>query len=95
MGESNVSSDQPRPSGRLESIDRPGPSKQPGTSASGSGFTHEAPPAGPTGADEGNMMSELAENYKYGNKASREIKRLREQASILAAEKLSAEESHA
>ena len=40
-------------------------------------------------------MSELAENYKYGNKASREIKRLREQASILAAEKLSAEESHA
>ncbi|KAK0595049.1 hypothetical protein LWI29_003019 [Acer saccharum] len=41
------------------------------------------------------MMSELAENYKYGNKASREIKRLREQASVLAAEKLSAEESHA
>ncbi|KAK0570811.1 hypothetical protein LWI29_006810 [Acer saccharum] len=41
------------------------------------------------------MMSELAENYKYGNKASREIKHLREQASTLAAEKLSAEESHA
>ncbi|KAK0581705.1 hypothetical protein LWI29_016980 [Acer saccharum] len=142
MGESNVSSDQPRPSGRSESVDRPGPSKQPGPSASGSGFAHEASPAGPTEADEGNvslsdfsateicshlvnndvfigegwghvkgksynrkmkfffnchslMMSELAENYKYGNKASREIKRLREQASILAAEKLSAEESHA
>ncbi|KAK0599479.1 hypothetical protein LWI29_005681 [Acer saccharum] len=41
------------------------------------------------------MMSELAENYKYGNKASRKIKRLLEQASILVAEKLSAEESHA
>ncbi|KAK0577115.1 hypothetical protein LWI29_027927 [Acer saccharum] len=41
------------------------------------------------------MMSELAKNYKHGNKASWEIKRLREQASILAAEKLSAEESHA
>ncbi|KAK0601718.1 hypothetical protein LWI29_026850 [Acer saccharum] len=41
------------------------------------------------------MMSELAENYKYGNKGSRKIKRLREQASILVAEKLSAEESHA
>ena len=41
------------------------------------------------------MMFELAENYKYGNKASREIKRLREQASTLAAEKLSVEESHA
>ncbi|KAK0577698.1 hypothetical protein LWI29_037205 [Acer saccharum] len=142
MGESNVSSDQPRLSGRPESVDRPRPSKQPGTSAFGSGFPHEAPPAGPTGADEGNvsfsdfsateicshlvnndvyigeswghvkgksynrkmefffnchslMMSELAENYKYGNKASREIKCLREQASILAAEKLSAEESHA
>ncbi|KAK0591715.1 hypothetical protein LWI29_006862 [Acer saccharum] len=40
-------------------------------------------------------MSELAENYKYRNKVSREIKRLREQASILAAEKLSAEESYA
>ncbi|KAK0585282.1 hypothetical protein LWI29_026227 [Acer saccharum] len=41
------------------------------------------------------MMSELVENYKYGNKVSREIKRLREQASILAAQKLSAEESYA
>ena len=41
------------------------------------------------------MMSELAENYKYGNKASREIKRLRDRASTLAAEKLSVEESHA
>ena len=40
-------------------------------------------------------MSELAENYKYGNKASREIKRLREQASVLEAEKLCVEESHA
>ena len=40
-------------------------------------------------------MSELCDNYKYGNKASREIKRLREQTSVLAAEKLSAEESHA
>ena len=40
-------------------------------------------------------MSKLVENYKYGNKASREIKRLREQASTLAVEKLSAEESHA
>ncbi|KAK0580421.1 hypothetical protein LWI29_001793 [Acer saccharum] len=38
---------------------------------------------------------ELAENYKYGNKVSREIKRLREHASVLAAEKLSAEESYA
>ncbi|KAK0594645.1 hypothetical protein LWI29_033583 [Acer saccharum] len=142
MGKSNVYSDQPRPFGQPESVDRPGPSKQPGTSVSGSGFTHEAPPAGSSGADEGNvslsdfsateicshlvnndvyigeswghvkgkscnrkmefffnyhslMMSELAENYKYGNKASREIKRLREQGSILDAEKLSAEESHA
>ena len=40
------------------------------------------------------MMSELGENYKYGIRASREIKRLCEQASVLAAEKLSAEESH-
>ncbi|KAK0599407.1 hypothetical protein LWI29_005015 [Acer saccharum] len=141
-GESNVSSDQPRLSGRPESVDRPRPLKQTRTSTSGSGFTHEAPPAGPTGADEGNvslsdfsateicshlvnndvyigeswghvkgkscnrkmefffnchslMMSELAENYKHGNKASREIKRLREQASILAVKKLSTEESHA
>ncbi|KAK0573748.1 hypothetical protein LWI29_013000 [Acer saccharum] len=55
MGESNVSSNQPRPSGRPESVDRPGPSKQPRTSTSGSGFTHEASPAGQTGADEGNV----------------------------------------
>ena len=41
------------------------------------------------------MMSEMGETYKFGIRASREIKRLREQASILAAEKLSAEESHA
>ncbi|KAK0571920.1 hypothetical protein LWI29_023592 [Acer saccharum] len=142
MGEPNVSSDQPRPSGQPESIDRPGPSKQPGASASGSGFSHEAYPAGPVEADEGNMslfdfsateicshlvnndiyigdswghvkdkscnrkmefffnchslmMSELGKNYKYGIRASREVKRLREQASVLAAEKLSAEESHA
>ncbi|KAK0581929.1 hypothetical protein LWI29_019678 [Acer saccharum] len=41
------------------------------------------------------MMTELGENYKYGIRASREIKRLREQASVLAVEKLSVEESHA
>ncbi|KAK0604399.1 hypothetical protein LWI29_015292 [Acer saccharum] len=41
------------------------------------------------------MMSEMGESYKFGIKASREIKRLREHASVLAAEKLSAEESHA
>ncbi|KAK0598375.1 hypothetical protein LWI29_034082 [Acer saccharum] len=46
MGESNVCSDQPRPSGQPESVDWPGPSKQTGASASGSGFAHEAPPAG-------------------------------------------------
>ncbi|KAK0588977.1 hypothetical protein LWI29_007964 [Acer saccharum] len=145
MGELNVSSsDQPRPFGRPESVDRPGPSKQPGASASasGSGVAHEAPPTGSAEADEGTvslsdflateicshlinnnvyigegwehvkgkscnrkmefffnyhslMMSGLAENYKYGNKASKEIKRLREQAFILDAEKLSAEESYA
>ncbi|KAK1584525.1 hypothetical protein Q3G72_033734 [Acer saccharum] len=142
MGELNVSSDQPRQSGWLESVDRLRPSKQPRTSASGSGVAYEAPPAGPTKVDEGTvflsdfsaieicshlinndvyigegwehvkskpcnrkmefffnchslMMSELAENYKYGNRASREIKRLHEQASTLAAENLSAEESHA
>ncbi|KAK0584908.1 hypothetical protein LWI29_020735 [Acer saccharum] len=129
MGEPNVSSDQPRPSGQPESIDRPGPSKQPGTSASGSGFSHEAHPTGPVEADEGNMslfdfsateicshlvnndiyigeswghvkdkscnrkmkfffnchslmMSKLGKNYKYGIRASREVKRLREQASL-------------
>ncbi|KAK0576255.1 hypothetical protein LWI29_014559 [Acer saccharum] len=142
MGEPNVSLDQRRPSGQPESIDRPGPSKQPGTSASGSGFSHEAHPAGPVEVDEGNMslfdfsateicsylvnndiyigdswghvkdkscnrkmefffnchslmMSELGKNYKYGIRASREIKCLHEQASVLLAEKLSAEESHA
>ncbi|KAK0584097.1 hypothetical protein LWI29_007595 [Acer saccharum] len=41
------------------------------------------------------MISELAESYRHGNKVSRESKRLREQASILAAEKLSAEDSYA
>ncbi|KAK0577614.1 hypothetical protein LWI29_035816 [Acer saccharum] len=41
------------------------------------------------------MMSEMGESYKFGIRASREIKRLREQASVLAAEKLSAEESRA
>ncbi|KAK0606535.1 hypothetical protein LWI29_000268 [Acer saccharum] len=41
------------------------------------------------------MMSEMGETYKFGIRASREIKHLREQASVLAAEKLSAEESHA
>ncbi|KAK0571519.1 hypothetical protein LWI29_017437 [Acer saccharum] len=109
MGEPSVS-DQPGPFGQPESADRLGPSTQPGTSASGSGFSHEAPPAGPVEADEGNvslfdfsatkicshlMMSELGETYKYGIRASHEVKRLREQASVLAAEKLSAEESHA
>ncbi|KAK0608003.1 hypothetical protein LWI29_023909 [Acer saccharum] len=141
MGEPSVL-DQPRPSGQSESTDRPGPSNQAGTSASGSGLAHEVPPTGPVEADEGNvslfdfsateicshlanndiyigdgwghvknkscnrkmefffnchslMMSEMGETYKFGIRASREIKRLREQASVLAAEKLSAEESHA
>ncbi|KAK0580783.1 hypothetical protein LWI29_006169 [Acer saccharum] len=141
-GEPNASSGQPRPSGWSESIDRPGPSKQPGASASGSGVAHESPSVGSTEADGGTvslsdfsaieicshlinndvyigeglehvkgkpcnrkmefffnchslMMSELAENYKYGNKVSREIKRLRKQASVLAVEKLFAEESYA
>ena len=40
------------------------------------------------------MMNELAESYRHGNVISKENKRLREQASILAAEKISAEESH-
>ncbi|KAK0579327.1 hypothetical protein LWI29_024601 [Acer saccharum] len=44
MGESNVSSDQPRPSGQPELVDRPGPSKQTGTFASGSGFAMELLP---------------------------------------------------
>ncbi|KAK0575635.1 hypothetical protein LWI29_004207 [Acer saccharum] len=141
MGEPDVSSGQPQPSGRSESADRPRPSKQPGVSASGSGVAHEAPPMGSNKAGEGtvsfsnfsateicshlinndkyigegwehvkgkpcnrkmefffnchSLMSELVENYKYGNKVSREIKCLREQASVLAAEKLSAEESYA
>ncbi|KAK0571822.1 hypothetical protein LWI29_022080 [Acer saccharum] len=54
MGEPSVL-DQPRPSGQPESADRPGPSKQPGTSAFGSGFSYEAPHAGPVEADEGNV----------------------------------------
>ncbi|KAK0585696.1 hypothetical protein LWI29_032630 [Acer saccharum] len=41
------------------------------------------------------MMSELVDNYRRGNFLSRDVKRLREQASTLAAEKLSAEESYA
>ncbi|KAK0584976.1 hypothetical protein LWI29_021609 [Acer saccharum] len=141
VGEQGVS-DQPGPSGPSESTDRPGPSHQAGTSASGSGSAREVPPAGPVEAEEGSvslfdfsateicshltnndvyigeswghvknkscnkkmefffnchslMMSEMGDSYKFGIKASREIKRLREQASVLAAEKLSAEESHA
>ncbi|KAK0578308.1 hypothetical protein LWI29_008391 [Acer saccharum] len=54
MGEPSVS-DQPRPSGQSESTDRPGPSNQAGTSASGSGLAHEVPPTGPVEADEGNV----------------------------------------
>ncbi|KAK0572836.1 hypothetical protein LWI29_037965 [Acer saccharum] len=142
MGEPDVSLGQPQPSGLSESADRPGSSKQPGVSTSGSGVAHEAPPMRSNEAGEGTvsfsdfsateicshlinndvyigegwehvkgkpcnrkmkfffnchslMMYELAENYKYGNKVSREIKRLREQASVLAAQKLSAEESYA
>ncbi|KAK0593801.1 hypothetical protein LWI29_011015 [Acer saccharum] len=141
VGEPGVS-DQPRPSGPSESTDRPGPSHQTGTSASGSGSAREIPPTGPVEAEEGSvslfdfsateicshlanndvyigegwghvknkscnkkmefffnchslMMSEMGDSYKFGIKASREIKRLREHASVLAAEKLSAEESHA
>ena len=41
------------------------------------------------------MMSEMADSYKHWNHASKENKRLREQVSLLAAEKLSAAESHA
>ena len=55
MGEPNVSSGHPQPSGRSESVDRPGPSKQPGGSASGSGVAHEAPPVGSNEADEGTV----------------------------------------
>ncbi|KAK0579175.1 hypothetical protein LWI29_022239 [Acer saccharum] len=41
------------------------------------------------------MMSELADNYRRGDFLSRDVKRLREQASTLVAEKLSVEEFHA
>ena len=41
------------------------------------------------------MLSELTDNYRRGNFLSRDLKRLREQASLLEAEKLSAEETHA
>ena len=41
------------------------------------------------------MMNELAENYRRGIAVSKENKRLREQASTWAAEKISSEESHA
>ena len=41
------------------------------------------------------MMSEKADSYKHWNHASRENKRLREQVSILVAEKLLAAEFHA
>ena len=40
------------------------------------------------------MMSELADNYRRVNIVSRENRHLREQAFILAVEKLFAEESH-
>ncbi|KAK0577369.1 hypothetical protein LWI29_032119 [Acer saccharum] len=54
MGEPSIS-DQPRPSGQSKSTDRPGPSNQAGTSASGSGLAHEVPPTRPVEADEGNV----------------------------------------
>ena len=74
MGESNVSSDQPRPSGRLESIDRPGPSKQPGTSASGSGFAHEAPPVGPIEAGEGTVsLSDFSATEIYSHLINNDV----------------------
>ena len=41
------------------------------------------------------MMSEMAENYRRWNQSSRENKRLREQVSLLAAEKLSVAKSYA
>ncbi|KAK0582818.1 hypothetical protein LWI29_029917 [Acer saccharum] len=94
MGESNVSSGQPRPSGQPESVNRLGPSKQTGTSASGSGFTHEAPPVGSSGADEGNVSlfnftateicSHLVNNDVYIEKlsaAEEEIRSLKEHLS--------------
>ncbi|KAK0593743.1 hypothetical protein LWI29_034571 [Acer saccharum] len=117
MGESNVSSDQPRPSGQPESVDRPGPSKQPGISASGSGFAHEAPPAGSSGADEGNVSlsdfsateicSHLVNNDVYIGESWGHVKGMscnrkmefffncHSLASVMVAEKLFAEESHA
>ena len=56
MGEPNAfSSGQLRPSGRPESVDWLGPSKQPGASVSGLGFTYEAPLVGSTEADEGTV----------------------------------------
>ncbi|KAK0592059.1 hypothetical protein LWI29_012594 [Acer saccharum] len=54
VGEPGVS-DQPRPSGPSESTDRPGPSHQAGTSASGSGSAREVPPTGPVEAEEGSV----------------------------------------
>ncbi|KAK1580982.1 hypothetical protein Q3G72_001883 [Acer saccharum] len=41
------------------------------------------------------MLSELTDNYRRGNFLSRDLKRMRDQASLLEAEKLSAEETHA
>ncbi|KAK0578755.1 hypothetical protein LWI29_015694 [Acer saccharum] len=41
------------------------------------------------------MLSELTDNYRRGNFLSRDLKRLREQSSLLEAEKLEAEENHA
>ncbi|KAK0582319.1 hypothetical protein LWI29_024133 [Acer saccharum] len=117
MGESNVSSDQPRPSGQLESVDRPGPSKQAGTSAAGSGFSHGAPPEGSTEAGEGTVSlsdfsateicSHLINNDVYISEGWEHVKskscnrkmefffNCHSLTSVLAAEKLSAEESHA
>ncbi|KAK0606839.1 hypothetical protein LWI29_005032 [Acer saccharum] len=52
MGEPDVSLGQPQLSDRSKSADRPGPSKQPGVFASGSGVAHEAPPVGSNEAGE-------------------------------------------
>ncbi|KAK0574143.1 hypothetical protein LWI29_018809 [Acer saccharum] len=41
------------------------------------------------------MLSELTDNYRRGNFLSRDLKRLREQSSLLEAKKLEAEETHA
>ncbi|KAK0581189.1 hypothetical protein LWI29_011150 [Acer saccharum] len=117
MGESNVSSDQPRPSGQPESVDQPGPSKQAGTSAAGSGFAHGAPLEGSTEAGEGTVSlsdfstteicSHLINNDVYIGEGWEHIKskscnRKMEfffnchfLTSVLAAKKLSTEESHA